>query len=175
MTEVMPRQEMERDLERLHPAAFGWALACCRREPEEAEEVLQRSYLKVLDGQARFAGRSSLKTWFLGVIRRTAAEQRRSSFLRGRALAGWFRRNGDLPQDPSPLAAAERSDEGDRLRRALATLPARQRSLLHLVFYQELTLTEAAQVLGVRPGTASTHYKRGKERLRALLETGSGP
>ena len=38
-----------------------------------------------------------------------------------------------------------------------------------LVFYQELSVAEAASVLGISVGTARTHYQRGKQRLRELL------
>jgi RNA polymerase sigma-70 factor (ECF subfamily) len=48
-------------------------------------------------------------------------------------------------------------------------LPERQRDVLHLVFYQDLTIAQAAEVLGVALGTARVHYERGKARLRALL------
>src|SRR5438132_11516583 len=71
-------------LERHHAESFGWALVCCGRDRVEAEDVLQASYLKVLDGKARFDGRSSVKTWLFGVIRRTAAEERRRRLLRFR-------------------------------------------------------------------------------------------
>jgi RNA polymerase sigma-70 factor (ECF subfamily) len=40
---------------------------------------------------------------------------------------------------------------------------------MHLVFYQELSLQEAAEVLRIPLGTARTHYERGKARLRQLL------
>ena len=63
----------------------------------------------------------------------------------------------------------ERSDETARLTCALTILPTRQRELLHLVFYQELTIGEAADVLAISVGTARTHYERGKQRLRELL------
>jgi len=41
--------------------------------------------------------------------------------------------------------------------------------MMHLVFYQELSVQEAADVLGMPVGTARTHYERGKARLRSLL------
>src|ERR1035437_4126911 len=71
----MERAELERELERLHPACWGWALACCRPDRDIAEEALQAAYLKVLSGQARFDGRSSIRTWVFAVIRRTAMEE----------------------------------------------------------------------------------------------------
>jgi RNA polymerase sigma-70 factor (ECF subfamily) len=160
------RADVEAELERHHADCFAWAMACCGRDRTEAEDVLQMSYLKVLDGRAVFARRSSLKTWLFGVIRRTASEHRRWRALRrfrSGALAGRV--------DPSPDAATAVADSESaaRLVGALATLTARQREVLHLVFYQDLTISEAAGVLGVSIGTARTHYERGKQRLRELL------
>src|SRR5438132_14169312 len=68
-------------LEGLHAESFGWALCCCRRRREDAENVLQVVYLKVLSGKAVFDGRSSFKTWLFAVIRKTAANERRMELL----------------------------------------------------------------------------------------------
>src|SRR3954454_9179014 len=130
----MTGEPVERCLEDLHPASAGWALTCCRWEREEAEEVLQMTYLKILDGRARFDERSSFKTWLFGVIRRTAAERRRGRWLR--SMAGL--RGGDghptPPPTPPPESLLGASETSRSLRAALHTLPARQREVLHLVF-----------------------------------------
>src|ERR1700732_2864986 len=62
-------------LEAHHVESYGWALSCCRRRPDEAENVLQLVYVKVLSGKAVFDGRSSFKTWLFAVIRKTAAHE----------------------------------------------------------------------------------------------------
>jgi RNA polymerase sigma-70 factor (ECF subfamily) len=149
-------------LEQHHAASFGWALACCGRDREEAEDVLQASYLKILEGRARFDGRSSVKTWLFGVIRRTAAEERRRRLFRRRML--------DSHAAQAPLADSGDAALGDDpLVTALALLAPRQREVLHLVFYQGLTIEDAAAVMRVSVGTARTHYERGKQRLRRHL------
>jgi RNA polymerase sigma-70 factor, ECF subfamily len=165
----MSERSQELCLEELHPAGFGWALQCCGWDREEAEEVLQTTYVKILDGRARFDGRSSAKTWLFAVIRRTAAERRRTRWTRRLLTLRW--RDGH--PGPAPLATPEAlagdAEAARDLRAALAQLPVRQREVLHLVFYQDLSVEEAARVLGISVGSARTHYHRGKAGLRARL------
>ena len=160
-------------LQRHHADNFGWALACCAWQRVQAEDVLQESYLRVLDGQARFSGRASRRTWFFGVIKRVAAEQRRSqarrSILNLRLARDGAGRDAGQLEDVSG-DSLYRDESARRLQSALMQLAQRQREVLHLVFYAEMTLEEAALTLGVGVGSARTHYHRGKERLAALLE-----
>ncbi|HEX8906146.1 MAG TPA: RNA polymerase sigma factor [Longimicrobiaceae bacterium] len=172
----LTRAELEAGLEEHHAASLGWALSCCGWDRGEAEDVLQSSYLKVLDGRARFGARSSFRTWLFGVIRRTAAEHRRRAALR-RLWLPLARADGAVLRDaaPDPASALERTETSTRLVAALRMLPRRQRETLHLVFYEELTLREAAEVLGVTIGAARQHYDRGKRRLRELLDPENRP
>ncbi len=160
---------MEAALAEIHAEAFGWALACCHRDRFLAEEVLHVAYVKVLDGSARFDQRSSFKTFLFGVIRKTAMEQRRASWLSAHRLARWF----TVRPAPAPVADPEaislRSERARALTVALTRLSVRQREVLHLVFSQELTIEQAAEVLGITIGSARQHYERGKARLRELL------
>ena len=61
-------------------------------------------------------------------------------------------------------------EEVDLILSALKQLSERQQSVLHLVFYQDLTIEEAAELLNISLGSARTHYQRGKERLKKILE-----
>jgi RNA polymerase sigma-70 factor (ECF subfamily) len=165
---------MEAALAEIHAESFSWALACCHRDRLLAEEVLQVAYVKVLDGSARFDGRSSFKTFLFGVIRRTAREQRRARWLSTRRLTQWFAsRNREAPP-VDPEAASMRSERARALTDALGRLSGRQREVLHLVFSQDLTIEQAAGVLGIATGSARQHYERGKARLRELLSPTAG-
>jgi len=168
----MNRDELESELARTHPDTFAWALRCVFGVREDAEDVLHTAYQRILDGRARFDGRSSLRTWLFGVVRRTALEERRKGWLRLTRLRRWFDR-GEVPGRTAgdPDGWLVESETAARLRLALDRLSNRQRAVLHLVFYQEMSVAEAASVLGVPVGTARTHYERGKTRLRALLGT----
>jgi RNA polymerase sigma-70 factor (ECF subfamily) len=166
----MHRSDLEAELERHHRAAVGWALSCCGWDRTQADDVLQTSYLKVLEGRATFGGRSAFRTWLFGVIRRTALEQRRRrAVLRLVRLGSVAGPNEPRAAGHDPVAALEHSETTRQLMAALEALPGRQRELLHLVFYEDMSISQAAEVLGVGVGTARTHYERGKRRLRELL------
>jgi RNA polymerase sigma factor (sigma-70 family) len=154
--------ELRDELARNHTAAFGWAMACCGRDVNLAESTLQSAYLKVLEGRAVFQGRSAFRTWLFGVIRLTAREERRRSIIQRFLLL-----RSEQPTTPEEATVA--SELRDRVTQALQRLPRRQREVLELVFYHDVTLDEAAEVMGVSTGTAHVHYARGKARLRQLL------
>src|SRR5882762_4113524 len=167
--------ELKAELETLHSASFGWALNCCRRDRAEAEEVLQTVYLKILEGKACFRSEASLKTWLFAVIRKTAISEHRKNHLRKlRWSDDSDRTTTQVSKTDEPGLAFERSETQALFQTALKGLPRRQREALHLVFYEDLSLGEAADVMGISIGSARQHYDRGKKRLREFLgQTGS--
>jgi len=162
---ALPPPDLEASLEALHEASFGWARSCCDGDADEAADVLQTTYVKVLSGAARFAGQSSFRTWLFGVIRFTALEARRKG---GRELSLDAHPEPESPEHAADAALIE-AEEHAALRSALAVLPDRQREVLHLVFHQELSIAEASAVMGVSLGSARVHYERAKKRMRTLL------
>jgi RNA polymerase sigma-70 factor (ECF subfamily) len=161
----MDHADLAQQLEELHPSSFAWALGCCGRDREDAEDVLQTVYVKIFEGKARFDGRSRLKTWLFAVIRRTAAARRRTRWLR---VFPFFRDERD--ESESALQRIVRSERTAALVRALDRLARRQREVLELVFYHDMTIEEAGHTLGISIGSARVHYQRGKQRLMTMLE-----
>jgi len=162
----MEISEIKAELERLHPASFGWALNCCRHDHADAEEVLQTVYLKILQGKAIYRGESKLRTWLFAVIRKTAITERRKRVLRSLVTIN----DADNKRDSQPEIEFERSEMQQRFQQALARLPSRQRETMHLVFYQDLSVSEAAEVMNISIGSARRHYERGKKHLRETLD-----
>lgn len=168
--DAMTTRELETWLERLHEESFGWALSCCGGDRALAEDVLQSAYVRVIAKEAVFAGRSTVRTWLFGVIRRVAWEHHR------RVRRDWSRllrlEHPAVRLAPDERGGADEVDGSRALRAALGRLSDRQREVLHLVFYQDLSISEAAEVMDVSVGSARTHYERGKARLRTLLDNG---
>ena len=161
--------ELKAELEKLHSSSFGWALSCCRRDPDLAEEVLQTVYLKILEGKAVYRVESSIKTWLFSVIRKTAISEYRKRLLLFKRFTSDEEKAERSSLTAGPAANFERSEEQSRFQQALAELPGRQREALHLVFYEDISLREAADVMGISIGSARTHYERGKKHLRESL------
>ena len=157
------RGELERALREHHAAAHGWALSCCRFDRDKASDVLQETYLRILDGRARFGGASSFRTWLFGVIRNVARGARRRALLHAALTLRFL-----VPEASHDDAGLERDERA--LRHALLALSERQREVLVLVFYNDLTIQEASQALGISLGSARRHYERGKAALRRRLQ-----
>src|SRR5436190_19308321 len=113
----MDFSEIREQVEALHRSSFCWALACCRRDHVEAEEVLQTVYVKILDGRARFRGDAALKTWLFSLIRNTAADSRRRHFLQRLGRLRLVERADPEPRAEEPEESVFRSETREAFRR----------------------------------------------------------
>jgi RNA polymerase sigma-70 factor (sigma-E family) len=95
-----------------------------------------------------------------------------------RAAIAWRRRRsyGEIPIGHVPERAVEPvSARMDELRAALAKLTARQRAVIVLRFYEDLTEVETARILRCSVGTVKSQTAKARARLRAALGTPTGP
>lgn len=120
----------------------------------------KRRSVRVVDG--------SVLPWLLVSTVNLARNQRRGSVRYRRLIASLPRQ--DAPNAESiALANAETRILGIRLSEALAQVNRSDVSLLVLTALDDLSITDAATVLGLKPGTARMRLSRARERLRALL------
>ena len=141
---------------------------------DEAEDVLQEVFLQVWRTPRQFdSARGSAGTWLLILARSRAIDRLRSLRRRGHGR--------QVPIDAQPLTsgedlerAAETSQEGAAVRRALAELPDEQRRALELAYFGGYTQTEIAEMTGAPLGTVKTRLRQGMMKLRDGYRTYSG-
>jgi len=156
-------------LERHHKEAYSWALKCCNYNIENTQETMQNTYLKILDGKAKYNKKSTFKTWLFSIIRNTAADMNRTQ-----SRDKLFVMNpGELSDNFNITVAIEEKIEHKEtkqlLHKALEILSKKQQEILRLVFYHDMSIVDAATIMEVSVGSARTHYERGKQHLRKLL------
>ena len=125
----------------------------------EAEELAQGAFVKAWERWDRVQGMENPS----GYLYRTAVNARRSALRR----VGITARRAFSLQQSDPISE---SDDRDRIRRALATLPANQREALVLVEWLGYSDAEAGQVLGTTPGAVRVRISRARASLRLLIE-----
>ena len=153
----MNRSQLDHILKAHHRDAYLWARQCCSFEDELAKDVLQQSYLKILEGQAKLKDASKAKTWLFSIIRYTAIDELRKT---SRVIP--------LLDSYDPAELTEEIDETD-YEAIIKLLPDMQREVILMVFYHQMTIAQSAEILQIGLGTARTHYDRGKKKLRELI------
>ncbi|MDM7853891.1 RNA polymerase sigma factor [Cellulomonas alba] len=159
------------DFYREHLATVQRLVARRVADPHLAADLTAEVFLAAVDcaGQYR-PDRGVPAAWLAGVARNVvSAEFRRQS----RERAAVRRISGRRLLDPDSLARIEERIDAEadarRVYTALAALPPRDRALMELVGVDGLSVTEAAAVLGLRPGTARVRLHRSRSRIHAQL------
>ena len=137
--------------------------------------LLRTAYLLTGDwGTAEDLLQTALaKTWFRWhALRDTQAAEAYVRQVMSRTFATWWRRKwrGETPTDVLPDVLGHDPYSGvvarDLLRRALAELPPRQRAIVVLRFYEDLSEVQVAEALGCSVGTVKSTVSRALVRLR---------
>ena len=84
-------------------------------------------------------------------------------------FATWFAGAREQAAVESVDVSIEHSQRNAKLNAAVDRLSSRQREVLQLVFYHDMTVEEAAMAMEVSVGSARVHYHRGKKQLLAML------
>ena len=145
--------------------AYATSILCSHHD---AEETLQNVFVKIARNRAQIAAARSLKAYLFTMVRNEAMTLARRRGRREISVdPGEF---GLLPAEaPSPPTPEEAEDAV----RHLAALPEKQREIIFLKIFQNLTFDEISIFLGISLNTAASRYRYGIEKLRQCLKKGT--
>jgi RNA polymerase sigma factor (sigma-70 family) len=150
----------------LEPVLYRFALRAVR-DPELARDLTQDALVVAVAQYAEFGGRSSLRTWVVGILSHKVMDHFR-------------RRATRASEDDSDLVTAPSDEDVERVvaarqelsvvERALAELPEQERMALLLTDVEGLDREQSCNVLGVTATHLRVLLHRGRNRLRRMLE-----
>ncbi len=157
-----------RAFRRLVERHVGWSVGYAERmvgARADAEDLVQTAFLRVWQGAAKWAPAAKFSTWFYRVLHNLCMDHFRA---RGEPMDEVDEALPDgAPTGEERYAAAQRAD---RVRAALAALPARQRAAIVLCYYQEVSQVDAAATLGVSEGALESLLSRARAALKKSMQ-----
>ncbi|HXL46163.1 MAG: hypothetical protein AUH77_03540 [Candidatus Rokubacteria bacterium 13_1_40CM_4_69_39] len=164
----MPQSEFERLALEHIDALYNFAVYLTRNPPE-ADDLVQETYLRAFRFADRFTPGTHLRAWLFQILRNTFLTfyrvRERESAIADDGVPDWdVPMFHDAPEDSSSVMEAHTD-----LERALRRLPEEFRTVLLLAEVEGMPLEEVARVMECPVGTVKSRIFRAKERLRALL------
>lgn len=155
---------------RCAPKAFAVMLRLLPARAD-AEEVLQEAFLEVWRRARDFdPERGGLETWVTTIARTRAIDRLRSMGTAARVAEGAAHQPPPMSATPlSPDEATARGEDRARVRAAMMTLPAEQREVVELAYFEGLSQREIAERTGDPLGTVKTRARLALEKLAVLL------
>ncbi len=145
-------------------------------DPDEAEEVLQETFISACKNIQRFEGRSALNTWLHRIATNAALmrlrKRKNTEVSLDNPIEGLD--GNDIPRqiedwDYYPADLALNSETRDVLEQAIATLPDTLRSVFVLREIEGYSTAEVAEMLDISVSAAKVRLHRARLRLRELL------
>src|SRR4051812_23551674 len=139
------------------------------RDPSLADDIQQQVFIEAFRDLPRFARRSTLRTWLLGIARHRvldAAKRRRRA--RNQVEAA---RAADLPDlAPPPGEGLDEAELRAALAACIAELEEPARTAVLLRYQQAMTYEDMAAICGEKPGTLQARVARALRRLRTMID-----
>lgn len=121
-----------------------------------AEDAVQDTFLRYLEKRPQFADENHEKAWLLRVTANNCKSRLRTA----------ARHPLDQLPDDFPVETPQESGVPE----AVFSLPPRERTAVHLYYYEGYATEEIAKITGQRPGTVRSHLSRARDKLRELLK-----
>lgn len=131
------------------------------RDRALAQDAVQDSFTKAYLHLKDFRGDSAEKTWLMHIAVNTCRDYRRRA---------WFRLTDRSATIEEMALPTEAPAHDDTVLREVMRLPAKEREVILLRYYQQMKVSEVARALGVPENTVATRLNRARAKLRARLK-----
>ncbi|QOT77595.1 RNA polymerase sigma factor [Cupriavidus basilensis] len=157
------------ELFRRHNAAlYNYVAWLCQGNTGEAEDVTQKTWVKLMTRCADYQPSAALRTFLFQIARNTWLDQLRGAYERQRDTLD--ETHLAMPADDlSPEAEAQLRQNLQGVRQALLALPAAQREVIVLRFFSEMSVEDIALTLGEKFETIKSRLRYAFARLRENL------
>lgn len=168
-------QELQQKMDKYADMLFRLSLIRLQNV-QDAEDVVQEAFYQYVKHGAQFESPEHEKAWLLKVTLNACRKVYRSAWSRRRSDGDWQetaqkeQRTGAPAQEPGPEEDMLRREQGRQLLKAVWALPAKYRDVIHLFYYQELSVREIAEITGRPESTVTSQLTRGRELLRRSLK-----
>ena len=178
-------QELQQKIEKYTDMLFKLSYIRLQNQ-QDAEDVVQEVFYQYLRNTTSFESREHEKAWLLRVTLNACKKVWRSAWKRHQKDV-WDAGSGNSLQEgecrfvsnscsalseavPGPEENAVRQEEKRLLLQAVWNLPERYREVIHLFYYEELSVKEIARITGRGESTVTSQLTRGRELLRKSLK-----
>jgi RNA polymerase sigma-70 factor (ECF subfamily) len=139
-------------------------------DAELAKDAAQETAIRILAGLERFRGSSRVKTWALGIALNVCREMRRKM-----VASSGSSDVGSIPsQECGPDERLCQQERDSQLHALLKCLTGRQREMVALRYFEDLSIEETAQAMNVAPGTVKATIWQALRSMRRNAEQGNG-
>ena len=147
--------------------------SCMLADRADAEDCLHDVFVSLAADSARVRPDGNLKGYLVTSVANRSRDRLRGRRRRDQAGETAGRTGGEIVQDVAdPAAPMIEREEAHRLYRAIAALPAEQRTVITLRLHGEMTFEDIARQEGVSNNTIRSRYRYGLEKLRSSLGVG---
>lgn len=173
---MLERDALERFVEEFGDHAYSFAFGLCGNEVD-ARELVQNAFVKIFDKAESFDASQSLESWYMTVLKNLFLDgTRRWDRKRGVSLDEPMGEEGLTVADSLPdereealLDRLERSEQSERVQRALDALTPDSRAVLMMIDANGMGYEEAGRALGWPLGTVRSRVSRARASLRTRL------
>lgn len=138
---------------------------------DEADEVVQRTLVRIHRGLGGFRGDARFTTWVHRIANNVWLDMERSRGSRSKMEESLMRETVTIegPTGPGPEEGLARREAVEIVTRFFDALAPRQREVLELVDLQGYEPSEAASIMEISPSTARVHLHRARRTLRRAI------